>query len=162
MSSNGYKLTNKSWFSYMFEPCEPDKYIYQVEKRSFISTSENEDYIDFLNDFNIRLIASQFGWYYFEKDNDGKKFELFTDVDSKIKHYKKLIISLVMIALFSTTIINKCLNSPSAPTGPYILNLSVPLICNPLIIFASIITCIKYTIKIKTLYDEKKYIIKED
>ena len=158
MSSNGYKLTNRSWFSYMFEPCEPDKYIYQVEKRSFIPNSENEDYIVFLNNFNIRLIGSQFGWFYFEKDNDGKKFELFTDPDSKIKHYKKLITTLIIIAFFSITIIKKCLNLPSGSRGPYILNLSVPLICNPLIILASIITCIKYTIKIKMLHNEKNIV----
>lgn len=155
MSSNGYKLTNRSWFSYIFEECEPDKYIYQVEKRSFISTSENEDYIVFLNSFNIRLICSQFGWFYFEKDNDGNKFELFSDSDSKIKHYKKLITTLLIIAFFSSTIIINCLNSPSGSRGPYILNLSIPLICNPLIILACIITCIKYTIKIKMLHDEK-------
>lgn len=155
MSSNGYKLTDRSWFSYIFEPCEPNKYIYQVEKRSFISKSEDEDYIDFLSNFNIRLIDHQLGWFYFEKNNDGKKFEIFTDPSSKIKHYKNLIGTLIIIAFFSITIINNCLNSPSGSRGPYILNLSIPLICNPLIIIASIVNCIKYSIRIKRLHNEK-------
>ncbi len=155
MSSNGYKLTDRSWFSYVFEPCESNKYIYQVEHRGFTSKSENEDYIDYLSSFNIRLIDCQLGWFYFEKDNNGKKFELFTDPSSKIKHYKNLIVTLIIIALFSITIINNCLNSLPGSRGPYILSLSIPLICNSLIIITSIINCIKYSIRIKRLHNKK-------
>lgn len=158
MSSNGYRLTNKSCFSYVFEVCEPNKYIYQVEKRSFISKPEDEDYIDFLNNLNIRLINSQFGWFYFEKDNDGKKFEIFTDPSSKIKQYKKLIGALIIIAFFSIVFITNCLTSPPGSRGPYICNLSFPLISNPLIILACIVTCIKYAIQIKKLDKEKNLV----
>lgn len=155
MSSNGYRLKKRSCFSYEFEPCDPNKYIYQVEKRNFILSTEDKDYKEFLNDFNIRLINSQFGWFYFEKDNDGRNFEIFTDPDSKIKHYKKLIGTLIIIAFFSMSIIVSFFNSSPGSRGPYILNLSIPFIANTLIILASIVTGIKYVKRIKKIKKEK-------
>ncbi|MCC3868055.1 DUF2812 domain-containing protein [Terrisporobacter mayombei] len=32
LSKEGYRLANKSWFTYHFEVCDRDKYIYQVER----------------------------------------------------------------------------------------------------------------------------------
>lgn len=96
-----------------------------------------------------------------EKDNDDKKFEIFTDPDSQIKHYKKLIGALVIIAFFSMSIIVSSFDLPPGSRGPYllkgpyVLNLSIPLIFNPLIVLASTVTCIKYIKRIQRLHKEK-------
>lgn len=158
MSSKGYKLVNRKGFSYVFEPCEPNKYIYQVEKRGVFSTKEDPEYINFLDELNIRLIDSQLGWFYFEKDNDGKEFEIFTDSASKIKHYQKLMVTLIVISLFSINSIMSTLASPTGSKGPYIFNLSIPLLCNPLIVLACVVTFIKYTKRIKSLNNEKNLV----
>lgn len=32
LSTQGYRLIDKKWFTYIFEPCENGSYIYQIER----------------------------------------------------------------------------------------------------------------------------------
>ncbi|UEL47061.1 DUF2812 domain-containing protein [Terrisporobacter hibernicus] len=158
LSKEGYRLTNKSWFTYYFENCDKEKYIYQIERRKPFSSKENEDYINFVSSLNINTVSTQWGWFYFEKENDGKEFTIFSDIPSKIAHYRNLIITVLIIAFFSFSIFNNCLNSPVGSQGPYVFNLSVPLVGNSIIIFASITTAIKYILKIHMLKKENSVV----
>ncbi|MBS6508463.1 MAG: DUF2812 domain-containing protein [Paraclostridium bifermentans] len=148
LAKQGYRLTGKSWFTYSFKPCEKDAYIYQVEKRKPFTSDENLDYIDFISSLDINTVAIQWGWFYFEKENDGKEFEIFSDIQSKISHYKNLIFTLLIIVFFSLSILS------SGVQGPYILNISFPLVANSLIVLLSGFTTIKYLIKIHRLKKE--------
>ncbi|GKZ02680.1 hypothetical protein ANS017_04230 [Paraclostridium bifermentans] len=155
LAKQGYRLTGKSWFTYSFKPCEKGAYIYQVEKRKPFTSDENLDYLDFVSSLDINTVAIQWGWFYFEKENDGKDFEIFSDIQSKISHYKNLIFTLLIIGFFSFCIFNNCLNSPIGSQGPYIFNISFPLIANPLLMAAVAFTIIKYFIKIHKLKKER-------
>ncbi|MBN9646260.1 MULTISPECIES: hypothetical protein [Terrisporobacter] len=55
------------------------------------------------------------------KDNSGKEFTIFSDIPSKIAHYRNLIITLLIIAFWGFSIFNNCLNSPVGSQGPYVL-----------------------------------------
>lgn len=149
LAKQGYRLTGRSWFTYSFKPCEKGAYIYQVEKRKPFTSDENLDYLDFVSSLDINTVAIQWGWFYFEKENDGKEFEIFSDIQSKISHYKNLIFTLLIIGFFSLSILS------SGVQGPYILNISFPLVVNSLIVLVSAFTIIKYFIKIHRLKKER-------
>lgn len=154
LAKQGYRLTGKSWFTYRFKPCEKDAYIYQVEKRKPFTSDENLNYIDFISSLDINTVAIQWGWFYFEKENDGKEFEIFSDIPSKISHYKNLIFTLLIIGFFSFCFLNSCLNSPIGSRGPYIFNVSIPLVINPVLMASIVFTIIKYLMKIHRLKKE--------
>ena len=149
LAKQGYRLTGKSGFTYRFKMFEKGAYIYQVEKRKPFTSDKNLDYIDFISNLDINTVAIQWGWFYFEKENDGKDFELFTDIQSKISHYKNLIFTLLIIGFFSLSILS------SGVQGPYILNISFPLVANSLIVLFAAFTIIKYFIKIHKLKKER-------
>ncbi len=152
LASEGYRLTHKKWFTYYFKKCEKGAYLYQVERRKPFTAEENKDYMDFASSLNINTVSTQWGWFYFEKENDGKEFNIFSDVPSKISHYKNLIITLLMIGLFNFSILN------SHPRGPYIFNISFPFVANSIMLIAIVVTIVKYLLKIHNLKKEKSII----
>lgn len=158
MSEKGYRLVDRKGIEYFFEECESGKYQYQVERRSFKSTQEDEEYVDFLSNLNISKVTSQLGWYYFEKENDGKEFKIYSDIPSKIKHYKKQIRALSLIGVLSLYIVIENLNSSSGPSGPYIINIPFPLVANSLIVLVIVFAVIKYCIRINILKKEESNI----
>lgn len=151
MSSKGYRLVDKSFGDYMFEQCESNKFVYEVQKTTFKGTDEEEDYAAFLTELGINIVKCRHGWWYLEKANDGKAFELFTDADSKIGHYQKLTQRLVLLSLISWILVIQNLQEP---TGPWILNISFPLVSN-IIILALIYHMVwKYWERIKKLREK--------
>ncbi|MGL5316460.1 MAG: DUF2812 domain-containing protein [Peptostreptococcaceae bacterium] len=151
MSNTGYRLTNKRLFTYSFKDCEKNSYLYQVEKRNAFSSKDNAQHINALSTLNINIITSQWGWFYFEKENDGKDFKIYSDIPSRIDYYRNLIITFLMLVFLSFSIIHKCLTSPVGAKGPYLLNISIPIAGNALIITIAIVTIAKYTMRISKL-----------
>lgn len=45
-----------------------------------------QEYLRFMEDAGIEQVASLGRWVYFRKQTDGGAFELFSDIDSRIKH----------------------------------------------------------------------------
>ncbi|MEG1434816.1 MAG: DUF2812 domain-containing protein [Gordonibacter sp.] len=45
-----------------------------------------QEYLRFMEDAGIEQVASLGRWIYFRKRTDGGAFELFSDIDSRIKH----------------------------------------------------------------------------
>ena len=75
---------------YTFERGEPGAYQYRIQaldKR--IGSKESQDYLAFLRDMNIELVDSYLFWVYLRKPADGQPFELFSDVESKLKHMRR-------------------------------------------------------------------------
>lgn len=160
MCEQGFRLVSRKWFDYSFERCKPGQYVYQIEKRkcSDAEKEKDKDYISFLSDLNINMVASQWGWYYFEKENNEKSFEIYSDIPSKINHYKRLIRVLLIVGFFSLCLLGDTLNSPGGSQGPYVLNISVPIVANTLIILTVIKICIKYLLRVKKLRNENSIV----
>lgn len=150
LASEGFRLVERSWFSYKFEACSDNTYSYHVEKRSIFEPKENDSYSHFLGELDINLATKQWGWYYFEKCNNGEPFELYTDHASKIKYYIRMFPVLILVALVNISVISSHLTEPA---GPWILNISVSYVSNILMLLAIIVASIKY---IKRIVDLKK------
>lgn len=115
MSDQGWAMTGFFAGFYRFEPCEKGKYSYQIDfGNEFFSVSD--DYREFMSDSDIEIIQSWGFWVFLRKLSSEGEFQLYTDVDSQIEHYKKIrnmfkavtVIELIclFIELFSASMTN--------------------------------------------------------
>ncbi|WP_167816022.1 DUF2812 domain-containing protein [Methanocorpusculum sp. GPch4] len=86
MAAKGMSLYSFFFGKYTFEETEPGKYIYQIELlESFPTSPQSVAYLRFLEDTGVVCVASVFRWVYLRKEAASGPFELYTDIDSKIK-----------------------------------------------------------------------------
>ena len=115
MSQKGWAMTGFFAGFYRFEPCEKGKYTYQIDfGNEFFSVSD--DYREFMSDSDIEIIQSWGFCVFLRKLSSEGEFQLYTDVDSQIEHYKKIrnmfkavtVIELIclFIELFSASMTN--------------------------------------------------------
>lgn len=89
MSQQGWAMTGFKGGFFTFEKCEKGKYVYEVDFNSrFFSVTE--DYRDFMNESGIEIVAHWGFWIFLRKLASEGEFNLYTDVDSQIEHYKKI------------------------------------------------------------------------
>ena len=115
MSQKGWAMNGFFAGFYRFEPCEKGTYTYQIDfGNEFFSVSD--DYREFMSDSDIEIIQSWGFWVFLRKLSSEGEFQLYTDVDSQIEHYKKIrnmfkavtVIELIclFIELFSASMTN--------------------------------------------------------
>ena len=96
---------------YTFEQGEPGAYQYRLEAMEHrIGSKEAQDYIAFLRDMDIEVMDSYLFWAYFRKPANGKPFEIFSDVNSKLKHMKRF--ALIPFACLMLLVINLIWGGP--------------------------------------------------
>ena len=90
MAQKGYAL--KSFFAgfYTFEPCKPGEYVYQIDFGNQLYSVSN-DYREFMTENNIEIVCLWGYWIFLRKRASEGKFVLYTDVDSSIEHYTKIL-----------------------------------------------------------------------
>ncbi|MCL2106752.1 MAG: DUF2812 domain-containing protein [Oscillospiraceae bacterium] len=77
---------------FMFEPCQPGEYIYRTEIVT-LSGQKKKDYFGFSENAGVELITNQWwnmGLTYFRKKASDGPFELYSDVDGKIRQHGPL------------------------------------------------------------------------
>ncbi len=112
MSAKGWHLVSVKLWRYEFEQGEPGAYQYRLEalEGSDMGSKKNQEYISFLRDMGAEYIGHVLYWAYFRKAADSEPFELFSDIDSRLKHmarFEKL--PLNMLPLPAVNVIN-CFN----------------------------------------------------
>ncbi len=91
MSQKGYSLVKYTWCKYEFTTEDPETYIYRIELLdSLASTPASADYLSFLEDNGIQVIASYLRWVYLRKRASDGPFDLYTNNESKITYLKKI------------------------------------------------------------------------
>ena len=89
MADQGYAMTGFFAGFYTFEKCEPGEYRYQVDfSDELFGISKN--YREFMEEMNIEIVQKWFFWIILRKKAADGEFQLYTDVDSSISHYKKI------------------------------------------------------------------------
>lgn len=90
MAAQGYALTGYCACFYTFEQCEPGKYTYQIDfGNKFFAV--NDDYREFMQENDIEIVCLWGYWIILRKLTIDGEFELYTDVDSSIEHYTKIL-----------------------------------------------------------------------
>lgn len=90
MAQKGYALTGFFAGFYKFEECKPGEYVYQIDFGSKMY-SVSDDYREFMAENNIEIVCLWGYWIILRKRADEGEFVLYTDVDSSIEHYTKIL-----------------------------------------------------------------------
>lgn len=89
MAAKGFSLISYTWFKYTFEETEKGEYVYRIEMlENMPSHAESQKYIDFLEETGVQYVTSYLRWVYFRKKASDGPFNLYSDIDSRIKHYQ--------------------------------------------------------------------------
>lgn len=105
MAAKGLALTDYSWCRYVFEECEQEEYIYRIELLDNPAKHpESIAYIKFLEDTGVEFVASYMRWVFLRKKASAGPFDLYSDLDSKIKYYKKIRSFWTLFAVMEFTI----------------------------------------------------------
>ena len=119
MADKGYRLVKTGKLEYVFDECEPGKYVYTVEYVGDKSMEEEENYKAFLEDMGYQVFYKNMNLDYsfmkltyrpwankggkisttkttynremliVEKENDGKPFDLHTEKEDLINYYAR-------------------------------------------------------------------------
>lgn len=107
MSAKGLHLVDAGFCKYVFEEGVPGEYHYRIELlKNSMQHPESEAYIHFLEDTGVEQVGSCLRWVYFRKKAAEGAFDLFSDIDSRIKYLKRLmgfffaVLVLNMFAMF--------------------------------------------------------------
>ena len=90
MAAQGYALTGYCMGFYKFEESEPGKYTYQIDFGDKMFAVD-ENYREFMAENNIEIVSLWGYWIILRKLACDGEFELYTDVDSSIEHYTKIL-----------------------------------------------------------------------
>ena len=102
MAAKGLCLISVGLFRYDFEDCEPGEYQIRMQLlKNLPGNPESRKYIEFLESTNIEHIGSIAPWVYFRKKTADGKFELFSDIESRIKHLTLIINTILFLAVLN-------------------------------------------------------------
>jgi len=88
MSQKGLQLCYVGFGKYVFEKGSPNEYIYRLE---LLQRSEEKEYIKFIEDMGAETVCRFGRWVYFRKKSSDGEFNLFSDIESRIKHLNRIL-----------------------------------------------------------------------
>ena len=91
MAQDGYAMTDFFAGLYTFEPCEKGEWQYQIDIGNGFFKVKKE-YADFMEEMGIEIVKCWGPWVVLRRKSSEGDFELFSDVDSRIAQYKKILI----------------------------------------------------------------------
>lgn len=87
MARQGWALDGVGFCKYTFIPCQPGEYANRLEMLEWMPRSEKgQEYIQFIEDTGAECVGSYMRWVYFRKKTADGPFDLFSDIDSRIRH----------------------------------------------------------------------------
>jgi hypothetical protein len=93
MAREGWHLKGVGFLNYTFERGVPQNAVYRLDYRS---DKDLTDYLDFIQGTGWKYIGRMSGWLYFRFSPEaGQAVELYTDPESKIAKYRRVISTLV-------------------------------------------------------------------
>lgn len=91
ISAKGLALTNYTWCKYVFTETPKNEYTYRIELLDNVPTHpESIAYIRFLEENGVECVSSFGRWIYLRKKSSEGAFDIYTDLESKIKHFKRI------------------------------------------------------------------------
>ena len=91
LAAKGLNLIDYSVARYLFEKGTPGEYIYRLELLDNLPNHpESKAYIKFMEETGAECVSTYMRWVYFRKKASEGTFDLYSDYDSKIKHYKRV------------------------------------------------------------------------
>ena len=92
MSAKGFALADYFFCRYTFADCRPGEYIYRIELLEYLPGHPvSQKYIQFMAENGVEYVTRWGRWVYFRKKAEDGPFDIYSDVDSKIMHYKRIL-----------------------------------------------------------------------
>lgn len=85
MAQQGWVLDRLGFCRYEFVRCEPGEYIVRLEMRE-----HDEGYLSFMADTGAEYVGRMVKWIYFRRKAEFGPFDIFSDLDSRLAHLKKI------------------------------------------------------------------------
>ena len=91
MADNGYAMVSFFAGFYNFVPCEKGEWQYQIDiGNGFFNVNKN--YSEFMEDMGIEIVQAWGPWVIIRRKKQEGEFSLYTDVDSRIGQYQKILL----------------------------------------------------------------------
>lgn len=128
LSAQGLQLTDVSLYRYVFEEGQPGAYQYRLEMLDRRPEHpESQAYIRFMEDTGAEQIGSLNSWVYFRKRTTDGPFELFSDIDSRVKHLQR--INSLLLLLLAGLLLTGCGNLLISLNQDSVMNLISAVPC---------------------------------
>ncbi len=85
MAQSGWLLDGLGFCKYHFVACEPGTYNIRLEMRD-----HDEEYLDFMAETGAEYVGRMAKWIYFRKRVEDGPFDLFSDLDSRLRHLNRI------------------------------------------------------------------------
>ncbi len=85
MAASGWVLESVGFCRYTFVRCEPGTYAVRTEMHPY-----DDQYIKFMEETGAEYVGRMMMWIYFRKKTVEGSFDLFSDIDSRIRHLDKI------------------------------------------------------------------------
>ena len=100
MAAKGLSLVSVGFCRYDFEETLPGEYGVRIELlENVVTDPESEKYIEFIESTGAEHVGTWLRWVYFRKKKTDGDFELFSDIDSKIKHLTRIMNFILVLAV---------------------------------------------------------------
>lgn len=91
MAAQGLNLIHIMPFTYLFESGTPGQYLYRQELLDHLpSHPESEAYLQFMEETGAGLVCTYYRWAVFRRKAEEGEFDLFSDLESRIRHLKRV------------------------------------------------------------------------
>lgn len=85
MANTGWVLDRVGFCKYTFVKSEPEEYTVRLEMHD-----QDQGYIDFVEETGAEYVGRMAKWIYFRKRTENGRFEIFSDIDSRIHHLERI------------------------------------------------------------------------
>ena len=85
MAQSGWILDKVSFCTYTFVPCKSGEYTVRL-----VCASPDKEYLDFMEETGAVYVGRMAQWLYFRKETVSGSFDLFSDLDSRIAHLRRI------------------------------------------------------------------------
>lgn len=100
MAAQGLHCVNYVFGRYTFEKGTPGEYIYRLQLLEYApGHAQSKAYLDFLEDSGVEHFASHVRWVYLRKKAEQGPFELFSDIPSRLAHYRRIVLMFIPIMI---------------------------------------------------------------
>ncbi len=154
MAEKGFNFMDNFLMRYTFIEGTPNEYIYRIE---LLENRPNHplsrQYIKFLQETGVECVSTSGRWAFFRKKTVDGPFDLYSDIDEKIRHYKRNLLYTATILFMNIIVLS--LNIVIAIVKHLPSNISIAISA---LVFTSLLsrTLVHYLQKIKSLKEEQQ------
>lgn len=101
LAAQGLVLHSPGAGRYVFDVGQPGEYAVRLEMLdNWPSHPESVQYIRFVEETGAEYLGSVMRWVYFRKKKERGGFDLFSDIDSRIKHLNRILALATVLCIF--------------------------------------------------------------